>query len=109
MVALRCGALTARLLPCYVSRHRSGRPIRAGRLRERGDVIDQPPAGLRGALHQLGPVVTAALMFTISDVFAKLALEGGSDVLSVLGVPRVLGLGLLVVGMRDAGTAQHAR
>jgi drug/metabolite transporter (DMT)-like permease len=100
MVALRCGALTARLLPCYVSRHPSGRPIRAGRLRERGDVIDQPPAGLRGALHQLGPVVTAALMFTISDVFAKLALEGGADVLSVLAFRSVLGIGLVFVWMQ---------
>ena len=60
-------------------------------------MIDQPPAGLRGALHQLGPVVTAALMFTISDVFAKLALEGGADVLSVLAFRSVLGIGLVFV------------
>lgn len=36
----------------------------------------QPPAGLRGVFHQLGPVLTAAVMFTVSDVSAKLALGG---------------------------------
>jgi probable blue pigment (indigoidine) exporter len=63
-------------------------------------VTDQPPAGIRGVFHQLGPVLTAALMFTISDVFAKLALEGGADVLSLLAFRSVLGIGLVFIWLR---------
>ena len=66
----------------------------------RGDVTDQPPAGIRGVFHQLGPVLTAAVMFTVSDVFGKLALEGGADVLSLLSFRSVLGIGLVFVWLQ---------
>jgi drug/metabolite transporter (DMT)-like permease len=63
-------------------------------------VTDQPPASVRGVFHQLGPVLTAAVMFTVSDVFAKLALEGGTDVLSLLSFRSILGIGLVFVWLR---------
>jgi len=53
------------------------------------------PASIRGVSHQLGPVLTAAVMFSISDVFGKLALEGGTDVLSLLSFRSVIGIGLV--------------
>jgi probable blue pigment (indigoidine) exporter len=65
----------------------------------RGDVSD-PPAGLRGLVHQLGPVLTAATAFGISDVSAKFVLEDGSDVLSLLAFRSVVGVGLLFVWLR---------
>ena len=65
----------------------------------RGDVID-PPAGIRGLIHQLGPVLTAATMFSVSDVFAKISLEAGSDVLSLLAFRSVVGIGLIFIWMR---------
>jgi len=63
-------------------------------------VTDQPPAGVRGVFHQLGPVLTAAVMFTVSDVFGKLALEGGADVGSLLSFRSVLGIGLVFIWLR---------
>ena len=63
-------------------------------------MTDQPPAGIRGVFHQLGPVLTAAVMFTVSDVFGKLALEGGADVLSLLSFRSVLGIGLVFVWLQ---------
>ncbi|HWN48295.1 MAG TPA: DMT family transporter [Xanthobacteraceae bacterium] len=63
-------------------------------------MIDQPPASVRDIFHQLGPVLTAAVMFTISDVFGKLALEGGTDVLSLLSFRSILGIGLVYVWLR---------
>jgi drug/metabolite transporter (DMT)-like permease len=65
----------------------------------RGDVSD-PPAGIRGLVHQLGPVLTAATMFSVSDVFAKISLEAGSDVLSLLAFRSVVGIGLIFIWMR---------
>jgi drug/metabolite transporter (DMT)-like permease len=76
------------------------RSVRAGNFPLRGDVIDQPPAGVRDIFHQLGPVLTAAVMFTVSDVFGKLALEGGTDVLSLLSFRSILGIGLVFVWLR---------
>jgi probable blue pigment (indigoidine) exporter len=63
-------------------------------------VIDQQSAGFRDLLRQLGPVLTAAVMFTVSDVFGKLALEGGADVLSLLSFRSILGIGLVFVWLR---------
>jgi probable blue pigment (indigoidine) exporter len=60
----------------------------------------QTPAGIRGLSYQLGPVLTAAVMFSVSDVFAKLALEGGADVLSVLTFRSILGVGLVFLWLR---------
>src|SRR5215468_4711859 len=76
------------------------RSIRAGNLPLRGEVTDQPLAGVRGVFHQLGPVLTAAVMFTISDVFGKLALEGGTDVLSLLSFRSILGIGFVFLWLR---------
>ena len=39
-------------------------------------------------------------MFTVSDVFGKLALEGGTDVLSLLSFRSILGIGLVFVWLR---------
>ena len=63
-------------------------------------MTDQPTAGIRGIFYQLGPVLTAAMMFTVSDVFGKLALEGGADVLSLLSFRSVLGVGLVFAWLR---------
>jgi probable blue pigment (indigoidine) exporter len=63
-------------------------------------VTDQPPTGIRGVFRQLGPVLTAAVMFTVSDVSGKLALEGGADVLSLLSFRSVLGIGLVFIWLR---------
>src|SRR5215475_3193433 len=75
-------------------------PNRAGNLLLRGDVTDQPPAGVVGVFYQLGPVLTAAVMFSVSDVFAKLALEGGAGVLSLLTFRSILGIGLVFLWLR---------
>lgn len=61
-------------------------------------------AGMRGVLHQYGPVLTAALMFTISDVSTRLALDGGSDVLTILAFRSVLGIVLVFGWLRLAPT-----
>jgi drug/metabolite transporter (DMT)-like permease len=63
-------------------------------------VTDKLPVGMRGVFHQLGPVLTAAVMFAVSDVFGKLALEGGSDVPSLLSFRSVLGIGLVFIWLR---------
>jgi probable blue pigment (indigoidine) exporter len=60
----------------------------------------QTPAGIRDVSYQLGPVLTAAVMFSVSDVFAKLALEGGAGVLSLLTFRSVLGIGLVFLWLR---------
>jgi drug/metabolite transporter (DMT)-like permease len=65
----------------------------------RGVVSDQP-AGIRGLVRQLGPVLIAATMFSVSDVFGKIALESGSDVLSLLAFRSVIGIALVFVWMR---------
>jgi drug/metabolite transporter (DMT)-like permease len=100
MVALRRTALTARPPPCYAGRSFEARRVRAGNLPKRGDVTDQPAVGIRGVFHQLGPVLTAAVMFTVSDVFGKLALDGGTDVLSLLSFRSVVGIGLVFIWLR---------
>src|ERR1700676_1393731 len=66
---------------------------------QRGDVSD-PPAGIRGLVHQLGPVLIAATTFGFSDVSAKIVLEAGGDVLSLLTFRSVVGVGLLFVWLR---------
>ena len=63
-------------------------------------MTDQPPAGIRNVFHQLGPALTAAVMFTVSDVFGKHALERGADVLSLLSFRSILGIGLVFVWLR---------
>lgn len=72
----------------------------SGDVSSRGDVINQPPAGMRDVFRQLGPVLTAAAMFTASDVFGKLALEGGTDALSLLSFRSILGIGLVFMWLR---------
>ena len=60
----------------------------------------QTPAGIRDVSHGLGPVLTAAVMFSVSDVFAKLALESGADVLGLLTFRSILGIGLIFLWLR---------
>jgi hypothetical protein len=62
--------------------------------------VNDPPAGIGGLVHQLGPVLTAATMFSVSDVLAKISLEAGSDVLSLLAFRSVVGIGLIFIWMR---------
>jgi probable blue pigment (indigoidine) exporter len=63
-------------------------------------VTAQTPAAIRDVSHRLGPVLTAAVMFSVSDVFAKLALEGGADALSLLTFRGILGIGLVSLWLR---------
>jgi drug/metabolite transporter (DMT)-like permease len=62
--------------------------------------VSDPPAGIRGLVQQPGPVLIAATMFSVSDVFAKISLQAGSDVLSVLAFRSVVGIGLIFIWMR---------
>ncbi len=66
----------------------------------RGNVRVQVPAGIRDASRQLGPVLSAAVMFTIADISGKLALTSGADVLSLLSSRSVVGIGLVFVWLR---------
>jgi probable blue pigment (indigoidine) exporter len=76
-------------------------PARAGGRRSaRGDVTVHPPSGIRNASYQVGPVLLAAVMFTIADVSGKLALESGSDVLSLLSFRSILGIALVFAWLR---------
>jgi probable blue pigment (indigoidine) exporter len=60
------------------------------------------PSSLGGLAHQLGPVLTSALMFSVSDIAGKTALSSGSDVLTLLSFRSVIGVGLLFAWMRLA-------
>ncbi len=60
----------------------------------------QPTAGIRDLLRQIGPVLTAAAMFTLSDIFGKLALEGGADVMSLLTFRSILGIGFVFLWLQ---------
>lgn len=94
----RCCAAMQRL-PCYADHP----PLGAGSFAPailRGNVTDPQPTGIFDTVQQLGPVLTAAVMFTISDVFAKLALEAGADVLSLLSFRSILGIGLVFVWLQ---------
>jgi len=63
-------------------------------------VTDQPPAGPGSIVRQLAPVLTAAGMFTVSDVFAKLALNGGTNVLTLLSSRSIVGIVLMFLWLR---------
>jgi drug/metabolite transporter (DMT)-like permease len=63
-------------------------------------MVSAEPAGIRDIFRQLGPVLTAAAMFTVSDVFGKLGLEGGADVLSLLTFRSILGIGFVFVWLQ---------
>jgi drug/metabolite transporter (DMT)-like permease len=58
------------------------------------------PAGIRGSFHQLSPVLTAAVMFSVSDIAGKVALTSGTDVMSLLSFRGVIGLGLMFAWLR---------
>jgi drug/metabolite transporter (DMT)-like permease len=66
----------------------------------RGNVTDKPPVGFRGIVLQLGPVLIAAVTFTVSDLFAKIALESGADVLTVLSSRGIVGIVFVSVWLR---------
>jgi probable blue pigment (indigoidine) exporter len=70
----------------------------------RGDVQGdvKKPSSPGGLAHHLGPVLTSALMFSVSDIAGKTALESGSDVLTLLSFRSVIGIGLLFAWMRLA-------
>jgi drug/metabolite transporter (DMT)-like permease len=77
-----------------------GRSVRPGTLFLRGDVTTQPPAGIRGLLHQLGPVLTTAVMFSTADICGKVALTSGTDVTSLLSFRSVIGMVLVFAWLR---------
>jgi len=60
------------------------------------------PSSPGGLAHHLGPVLISALMFSVSDIAGKAALESGSDVLTLLSFRSVIGIGLLFAWMRLA-------
>jgi probable blue pigment (indigoidine) exporter len=83
---------------------RSGRAMQApgGSGRHlRGDVQGDVKNSSRLA-HQLGPVLTSALMFSVSDIAGKTALASGSDVLTLLSFRSVIGIALLFAWLRLA-------
>jgi probable blue pigment (indigoidine) exporter len=73
----------------------------------------QPPVGIRDVSRQIGPVLSAAVMFTVADISGKLALTSGADVLSLLSFRSVIGIGLVFVWLRlgepAAALSRHAR
>jgi drug/metabolite transporter (DMT)-like permease len=73
----------------------------------------QLPVGIRDVSRQLGPVLSAAVMFTVADISGKLALTSGADVLSLLSFRSVIGIGLVFVWLRldepAAALSRHAR
>ncbi len=60
----------------------------------------QAPAGMRGLLHHLGPVLTTAVMFSIADIGGKVALTSGASVLSLLAFRGGVGIVLVLVWLR---------
>jgi drug/metabolite transporter (DMT)-like permease len=63
-------------------------------------VTDTPAAGLRGTVSSLAPVIVAAVMFTVSDVFAKLALQGGTDTVTLVSARSVAGIACMFLWLR---------
>jgi probable blue pigment (indigoidine) exporter len=59
-----------------------------------------PPAGIRDMSRQLGPVLTAAVLFSAADISGKVALTSGADVLSLMSFRSVIGLGLVFAWLR---------
>lgn len=55
----------------------------------------QAPAGIHGFVHQLGPVLTTAVMFSTADICGKVALTSGADVPSMLTFRSIIGIGLV--------------
>ena len=96
MPPARLTGRTGRAMQAPPSRRRPA-PVRGD---VQGDV--KKPSGVRDLAHQLGPVLTSALMFSVSDIAGKTALEFGSDVLTLLSFRSVIGIGLLFVWMRLA-------
>jgi probable blue pigment (indigoidine) exporter len=58
-------------------------------------VTVQTPAGIRDMFSQLGPVVTAAVTFSMADISGKVALASGTDVLSLVTFRSVVGIALV--------------
>lgn len=66
----------------------------------RGNVTAQAAAGIRDFFHQLGPVLIGAVAFSASDIFGRVALTSGADVLTLLSFRGVLGIGLVFAWLR---------
>jgi probable blue pigment (indigoidine) exporter len=63
-------------------------------------VTAEAPAGIRHSFRQLGPVLTAAVMFSTADICGKAALAGGADVASLLSFRSIAGIGLMFLWLR---------
>jgi drug/metabolite transporter (DMT)-like permease len=68
-------------------------------------VAIQTPAGIRGFIHQLGPVLTAAVTFSMGDISGKLALSSGTDVLSLVAFRSIVGIGLVYAWLQASKPA----
>jgi drug/metabolite transporter (DMT)-like permease len=78
----------------------TSRSVRAGGVSLRGHVTIQPPAGIRGFFHQLGPVLMTAVTFSTADICGKVALTSGTDVTTMLSFRSVIGVGLVFAWLR---------
>jgi probable blue pigment (indigoidine) exporter len=63
-------------------------------------VTVQPPASIHDMSRQLGPVLTAAVMFSAADISGKVALTSGADVLTLLSFRSVIGVCLVLGWLR---------
>jgi drug/metabolite transporter (DMT)-like permease len=63
-------------------------------------VTAPPTAGIGDTSRQLGPVLTAAVMFSAADISGKVALTSGADVLSLLSFRSIVGVGLVFAWLR---------
>lgn len=59
-----------------------------------------PSFNARERLHALGPGLTAAVSFGISDTISKLILQGGVDALTLALIRGIVGLGIMMLYLR---------
>jgi drug/metabolite transporter (DMT)-like permease len=76
-----------------------------GNALSRGNVTVQAPAGIRDISRQLGPVLTAAVTFSMADISVKLALAGGTDVLSLVTFRGIVGVSLVFAWLQASPPA----
>jgi probable blue pigment (indigoidine) exporter len=62
--------------------------------------VTVPTAGIRDMSSQLGPVLTAAILFSAADISGKVALTSGADVLSLMSFRSIVGVGLVFAWLR---------
>jgi drug/metabolite transporter (DMT)-like permease len=98
MVALHGGRLRGEWPLCYQASIQAGASKPA--TLPRGLVTVLLLAGIRDMSRQLGPVLTAAVMFSAGDISGKVALTSGADVLSLMSFRSIVGVGLVFAWLR---------